>query len=169
MGWMMLFTSGQKVNLYSKWSFDIICLLIFLMSIAIRLVKLVFEPLLLRDGTFYLRMAEIWHQTGDYLEITKEASNVPPLPLWCIKTLMNFYGNPEIAGRSISIFLGGANSRNWFYFGKNDNTQYPVFTHCGIVFYSPAGSIPRCLRRVRIENVFASGSFPSRVRSGVIP
>ena len=38
-----------------------------------------------------------------------------------------------------------------------------------LVLYSPAGSIPRCLRRIRIENVFASGSFPSRVRSGVIP
>ena len=25
--------------------------------------------------------------------------------------------------------------------------------------YSPAGSIPRCMQRVRIENVFASGSF----------
>ena len=36
-------------------------------------------------------------------------------------------------------------------------------------FYSPAGSIPRCLRRIRIENVFASGSIPSRVRAGVIP
>ena len=35
--------------------------------------------------------------------------------------------------------------------------------------YSPAGSIPRRLRRIRIENVFASGSFSSRVRSGVIP
>ena len=31
------------------------------------------------------------------------------------------------------------------------------------------GLVHRCLRRVRIENVFASGSFPSRVRSGVIP
>jgi len=36
------------------------------------------------------------------------------------------------------------------------------------IIYSPAGSIPRRLRRIRIENVFASGSFSSRVRSGVI-
>ena len=36
-------------------------------------------------------------------------------------------------------------------------------------FIHLAGSIPRCLRRVRIENVFAPGSGTSRVRSGVIP
>ena len=31
-----------------------------------------------------------------------------------------------------------------------------------VTVYSPAGSIPRRLRRIRIENVFAFGSIPSR-------
>lgn len=91
----------------SHWPVDMIYLTIFFMSFAVRLVKLVFDPLLLRDGALYLRLAETWYKTGDYLEITKQESRIPPLPLWCIKTLMNFTGDSEIAGRAISIFLGG--------------------------------------------------------------
>lgn len=104
---MMLSASEQTTKRCSQWSVDFICLAIFLVSIVIRFVKLFFEPLLLRDAALYLRLAEIWHKTGEYLEITKDESRIPPLPLWCIKTLTDFIGNPEISGRSISLFLGG--------------------------------------------------------------
>ena len=82
-------------------------LLIFFASVAVRMMKMIFEPLLLRDGAFYLRLAETWNRTGDYSELTRELTIVPPPPLWCIKTLMNFCGSAEIAGRSLSLFLGG--------------------------------------------------------------
>ena len=100
-------TLCKRIKLSSKWSTDLVCLIIFLASIAVRLFKLTMEPLLLRDGAFYLRLAEAWNKTGDYVELTQELTIVPPLPLWCIKTLMNFCGSAEIAGRSLSIFLGG--------------------------------------------------------------
>ena len=95
------------MNRCAQWHGDIICLIIFFVSITIRLVKMVFEPLILRDAAFFLKAAEIWNKTGDYQELPKEFVGVPPLPLWCIKTLMSFCGSSEIAGRSISIFLGG--------------------------------------------------------------
>lgn len=86
---------------------DIICLIIFLTSGTIRLFKLIIDPLLLRDCAFYLRLAENWNKTSDYYELTRERVIVPPLPLWCIKTLIKLCGNAEISGRSLSIFLGG--------------------------------------------------------------
>ena len=100
---VMLFSSEKTKGPFSKRSIDIICLAIFLVSIAVRLVKLVFEPLLLRDGALYLRLAEVWYQTG----VPKGNTSIPFLPLLCIKTLMGFCGDSEIAGRSITLFLGG--------------------------------------------------------------
>ena len=97
----------QEMNQYFKRQVGIIYLGIFGVSVVIRLIKMIFEPLLLRDAAYYLRMAEVWHKTGVYQEIIKEHESIPPLPFWCIKSLMNFCGNSEIAGRSISIFLGG--------------------------------------------------------------
>ena len=91
----------------AKLHIEIICLVIFLVSIAIRLVKMVFEPLILRDGASLLIAAEIWNKTGDYQEIPIEFKGVPPIPLWCVKNLMTYCGSSEIAGRSISIFIGG--------------------------------------------------------------
>ena len=111
-------TLCKTIKQPSKWSTDLDCLIIFLASIAVRLFKLAMEPLLVRDGAFYLRLAETWNKTGDYSELNQELTIVPPLPLWCIKTLMNFCGSAEIAGRSLSIFLGGLISVVGFLLAK---------------------------------------------------
>ena len=95
------------MNRCFKWPVDIIYLVIFFVSITIRLFKMISEPLLLRDAAYYLLMAELWNKTGEYMEILKGHESVPPFHLWSIKTLMNICGDSEIAGRSISIFLGG--------------------------------------------------------------
>lgn len=83
------------------------CVLIFGAALLFRLVKLVLDPGLMRDSTLYLQWAENWYETGDHVFMrlgvpVKTAS----LPVWLIKTLMLSGFGSEIAGRSLSLFLG---------------------------------------------------------------
>lgn len=80
--------------------------LILLISIALRVAKLMIDPLLMRDSSKYLIQIDKWVQYNDYkaiIEINQDA--VPPLPLWIVKELMIFGFNSEITGRAFNIFI----------------------------------------------------------------
>ena len=84
-----------------------ICILIYIASVAVRLLKLTLDPLLLRDGAYYLLLAENWFEQKDWNTIPY-ADNYPepPLPLWTIKTMMQTELGSEISGRSVNIIIG---------------------------------------------------------------
>ena len=79
---------------------------IFCCSLAFRVIKLILDPLLLRDSALYLFYSDIWYNTNNYSEITNIDTTVPPFPLFTIKEMMKMGFNSEITGRSISLFLG---------------------------------------------------------------
>lgn len=78
---------------------------IYLIGCIARLIKLLLDPLLLRDSVLYLHLADIWFETGDYANVIKTKTITPPLPLYLIKKTMLITYSSEIAGRSISLFL----------------------------------------------------------------
>ena len=82
--------------------------LIYAASLLVRLGKLLIDPSLLRDAAVYLNWVNSWVETGDfYFLILGKAPLVPPVSLWSIKTLMELTGiDAEIAGRTLSLFLG---------------------------------------------------------------
>ena len=138
---MKLFSILNKAfKQHSRRSMDVIGYIAFLIAVTVRLFKLMMEPLLLRDSALYLKSAEIWNETGEYSEIIK----VPPLPLWCIKTLMSFCGDAELSGRTLSIILGGIICVTGFYLAKEiyNNIWISIFAaaclifHPKLVFYS---------------------------------
>ena len=83
-----------------------ICVLIFLAALLFRLVELALNPLLSRDAALYLTQAELWYETGDYTKTLLPGNEVPPLQLWTIKTIMALGCGAEVAGRTMSLFLG---------------------------------------------------------------
>jgi len=82
-----------------------ICLLIFGVSLVFRLMKMLLDPVLMRDSVLYLSLAESWFETGNYAHTLVDTAS-PPLPLWSIKTFLAAGFNAEVAGRSLSIFFG---------------------------------------------------------------
>lgn len=82
--------------------------LIYAASLLVRLGKLLIDPSLVRDAALYLNWINSWVETGDfYFLVLGKAPLVPPVSLWSIKTLMEFTGiDAEIAGRTLSLFLG---------------------------------------------------------------
>ena len=84
-----------------------ISLLIYATALLVRAVKITLDPALARDAGVYLSWVEHWIETDDYFySFFGRVGLVPPLSLWMIKTL-TLTGLPtEIAGRSISMFLG---------------------------------------------------------------
>lgn len=79
---------------------------IFILSFAIRLLRLYIDPQLLRDSVLYIELADIWSETSNYSDIIAKGTITPPLPLYFIKELMNLGFSAEIAGRSLSLFTG---------------------------------------------------------------
>lgn len=84
-----------------------ISVLIFVAALLVRILKIVLDPTLPRDGAFYLLFVEHWIDTGDYYYTFFDSIRLPPpLSLWMIKTLTLAGFSTEIAGRSISMFFG---------------------------------------------------------------
>ncbi len=79
---------------------------LFLTGLLLRTIKLIMDPLLMRDSILYLNMVEIWEETGQYHNAITEGAIRPPLLLYSIKSLMKYGFSSEIAGRSLSLFLG---------------------------------------------------------------
>lgn len=87
-----------------------VCLvLLFLASIAIKLIALRLEPRLGRDACSYLHMAEIWRETGSYEELLRaipQVSRIPPLLPFLIKSMAAAGIPAETAGLLLNIMLG---------------------------------------------------------------
>lgn len=81
---------------------------VFLVSLAIRLAKLIVDPLIMRDCAVYLELAENWYATGQYSVTLQSEHIIPPLPLFTIKELMESGFSSEICGRSLALFLGSS-------------------------------------------------------------
>ena len=87
-----------------KWNNIAVLSAIFLFSLATRELKLVLDPMLQRDSALYLTIAETWQETGVYAETIRPV--IPPFPLFTIVKMMDLGLNAEVAGRSLSLFLG---------------------------------------------------------------
>ena len=87
-----------------KWNNIAVLSAIFLFSLATRELKLVLDPMLQRDSVLYLTLAETWQETGVYAETI--GTVVPPFHLFTIVKMMDLGLNAEVAGRSLSLFLG---------------------------------------------------------------
>lgn len=81
-------------------------ILIFSVSLILRLIKLILDPVMMRDSALYLEIAENWHKTGNYSTTLIDDVIVPPLPIFAIKKGIDWGLSSEIAGRSIALFLG---------------------------------------------------------------
>ena len=79
---------------------------IYCCAAAYRLLKLIIDPLLLRDSSLYLSLSESWLETNDYTVLLGETTTVPPLHLFLIKEMMKMGFSSEPGGRSIAIVLG---------------------------------------------------------------
>ena len=90
----------NKKGLYRQ----VIVLVIFLAGLVFRLAKLILDPLLLRDSITYLKQVDNWLQTNDFFQSLN--SNFPPIPVYTIKELSKLVYTTEVAGRSISLFMG---------------------------------------------------------------
>ena len=87
-----------------------VCLvLLFLASIAIKLIALRLEPGLGRDACLYLHMAKIWGETGSYeelLPLLPKIERIPPLLPFLIKSITAAGIPAETAGLFLNIILG---------------------------------------------------------------
>lgn len=79
---------------------------IFLAALSARLLKLILDPMLLRDSALYLTLAERWSETGEYVQTIAKGTIIPPLPLYLNVKLMDCGFSAETAGRSIGLFFG---------------------------------------------------------------
>ena len=89
-----------------KFSFVFVVVGIYLVSLGVRVFKLIVDPILLRDSAAYLAISEQWFESKSYLQIITEGFVFPPLPCYSIVKLMEMGFSSEIAGRSLSLFLG---------------------------------------------------------------
>ena len=80
------------------------CILFFLLAC----LRYVFDPVISRDGTLYLEMADIWQKNGNFQAILDRFTNfwIPPFYLWLVKTAVNLGVPLEVAGRGVNILAG---------------------------------------------------------------
>ena len=81
---------------------------VFLVSLAIRLAKLIVDPLIMRDAAQYLDLAEIWFESGRYSDTFLFGNVVPPLHLFSIREMMQLGFSSDVCGRSLALFFGSA-------------------------------------------------------------
>lgn len=79
---------------------------IYICALIIRLARLCYDPIIPRDSIIYLDLAQKWNETGNYEVTLLNGVIIPPLPIYTIKTLLNFSFSKTVAGSCISIFLG---------------------------------------------------------------
>ena len=85
----------------------ILIVLIFFLSLFFRFLKLLIDPLLSRDASLYLSLAENWNETASYSQTFNNLSYiVPPLPLWLTKTGLQLGFPAEVFARTLGLYLG---------------------------------------------------------------
>ena len=102
-------TTCLHVSTWSARRVAVCLVLLFLASIAIKLIALGLEPGLGRDACLYLLIAEIWGKTGSYGELLRavpQADRIPPLLPFLIKSTATAGVPAETAGLFLNIVLG---------------------------------------------------------------
>lgn len=81
---------------------------ILLFSFLLKLLSWRLKPTVSRDGCFYIRIAQLWYDIGDFHVLYKNLGYFwfPPLPSYLMKTLMHLGLSTEIAGIILNITLG---------------------------------------------------------------
>ena len=95
-----------RAPLKTQWNRTALFFAVFLLALTVRLLKLITDPMLLRDSALYLALAEKWQKTGSYAQTIIGGTIIPPLPLFSIVKATEYGLDSEIAGRSIALFLG---------------------------------------------------------------
>ena len=89
------------------------CLIgIILVSLIIRALVLYLDPLLFRDATTYIKMAEAWHNNGSYQGMLNTTGNnlrwVPPFSIFLTHLVMYLGVSAEVAARTLTIIFGAS-------------------------------------------------------------
>ncbi len=88
-------------------------LLIFLLALSVRIVKVWTKPIICRDSTLYISIANIWanfEASGGYkAHVSRDTfSTIPPVYIFCLSLGRKYSKvNPEMMGNIIGIVLGG--------------------------------------------------------------
>ena len=78
---------------------------IYVIALAVRLLKLIIDPLLQRDAALYLSLSEMWQTSGNYSQSIASGTIVPPFPLFIFVKMIDYGFDAEIGGRSVSLVL----------------------------------------------------------------
>lgn len=81
---------------------------VFLTGFIIKLLCWHMDPTVSRDGSRYIRFAQIWYETGNFQGVLQAYNKfwLPPLPLYLIKCIMHFGLSAETAGVLINLISG---------------------------------------------------------------
>lgn len=81
---------------------------ILLLSFLLKLLCWGLEPTVSKDGCFYIRIAQLWYEIGDFPTLYKTTGYIwfPPLPSYLMKTLMRLGFSAEEVGVALNLALG---------------------------------------------------------------
>lgn len=92
----------------------LLIIFLYLISLSIRILRLIADPVLTRDAITYLDIIYIWKETNSYSKAISNHPIVPPLPLYLIK-LFSDMGYPiSITARFLSIIFSSFIPIIWF-------------------------------------------------------
>lgn len=76
--------------------------------VVLALITLWFEPTISRDGVLYIKLADIWRQTGNFSTVVEQLGEhrIPPLFLYLMKLLMNIGFSGNTSGIVLNLFSG---------------------------------------------------------------
>lgn len=81
--------------------------IILLLSFFLKISALFHDSTVSRDGCYYLFLATQWYEKGSWESVLSISCNLqPPLLFYAIKCMMQLGFSAEVAGFSISVFLG---------------------------------------------------------------
>lgn len=80
---------------------------ILLASFILKLLCWYLDPIVSRDGCLYIRLAQIWYDTGNFKDILRvHETGIPPMFLYLMKCLMELGLSAENAGVWLNLILG---------------------------------------------------------------
>ena len=91
-----------------KYSSTLLLFLIFIFSLLLKIFFHSQEPLVSTDGCLYVQLAQAWNESGNYMMAVGGYGELPPLPLFLIKSLMVFGLSAQTAGFCWAFTLGAA-------------------------------------------------------------
>ena len=131
---------------------------LFSLSVLARIIKLIVDPILMRDSVIYLELAGIWNRTGHYSDILDRYDLVtPPVPIYAIKKMIDWGYGSEIAGRSISVFLGALIPVIGYKIARELTKKKGVPGGCGIILAFHPNLIEYAIQPIR-ENFYLAST-----------